>query len=198
MTRDKAIDGWDNLSVASAQPLLYTTYEIPRLGFHQLYANATLPAYATKDSACFDLAAHLIDAEGNLRVIKSVDPQNSMSDMLRMASDLLIPPTTTVLIPTGLIAKIPSGYSVRVHMRSSVALKRGLILPNGEGVIDADYFDELFLMVRNASNAVVTVKHGERICQGELVQNVRFPIEQIHTRPEQTTDRTGGFGSTGV
>lgn len=192
----KKVDGWDNLSPSYA--MFQTNYSVPRFGFHQLHSNALMPAYATKESACFDLSAHLIDAEGNLRIIKSVDPQNTMSDMLRVNPDLLIPPATTVLIPTGLIAKIPSGYSVRVHMRSSVALKRGLILPNGEGVIDADYFDELFLMVRNASNAFVTVKHGERICQGELVQNVRFTIEQIHTKPEQTTDRTGGFGSTGV
>ncbi len=194
---DIVIDDWYNVSAASMQPLLYTTYEIPSFGFHSLYSNVSLPAYATKDSACFDLAAHLIDAEGNLRTIKSVDPQNYMSDMLRMTSDLLIPPATTVLIPTGLIAKIPSGYSVRVHMRSSVALKRGLILPNGEGVIDADYFDELFLMVRNVSDAFVTVKHGERICQGEIIQTMKFPIEQIYSRPTQTTDRAGGFGSTG-
>jgi len=179
-----------------------------KFGFYQLYANASLPTYATEHSACFDLAAHLIDAEGNFRMIKSVDQNNVIIDdqqldpillrwWPRYDKNILISPGTTVLIPTGLIAKIPSGYSVRVHMRSSVALKRGLILPNGEGIIDADYFDELFLMVRNTSSAMVTVKHGERICQGELVQNVRFPIEHIHTRPEQTTDRTGGFGSTG-
>lgn len=169
-----------------------------QFGFYQLYANAPIPTYATEHSACFDLAAHLVDDGGHLRVIKSVDPQNTMSDMLRLSSDLMIPPQTTVLIPTGLIAKIPVGYSVRVHMRSSVALKRGLILPNGEGIIDADYFDELFLMVRNTSSAFVTVKHGERICQGDIVNTIRLPIEQIHTRPEQTTDRAGGFGSTGV
>jgi len=172
-----------------------------QFGFHQLYANAPLPTYATEHSACFDLAAHLVDDRGYLRIIKSVDAQNTMGDMLRLTprniSDLEIPPQTTVLIPTGLIAKIPMGYSVRVHMRSSVALKRGLIMPNGEGIIDADYFDELFLMVRNASSALVTIKHGERICQGDLVNTIRLPIEQIHTRPEQTTDRAGGFGSTG-
>lgn len=171
-----------------------------QFGFHQLYANAPLPTYATEHSACFDLAAHLVDDHGYFRMIKSVDQNNVISDEAwwsRYDKSILISPGTTVLIPTGLIAKIPMGYSVRVHMRSSVALKRGLILPNGEGIIDADYFDELFLMVRNTSSATVTVKHGERICQGELVQNVQFPIEHIHTRPEQTTDRTGGFGSTG-
>jgi dUTP pyrophosphatase len=138
-----------------------------------------------------------MDNEGKFCSIKSVDEQNRAYSAAITNSALIIPSSTTMLIPTGLIAKIPSGYSLRIHMRSSVALKRGLIVPNGEGIIDADYFDELFMLIRNISNTSVVVKHGERICQGEIIKNVQFPIQQIYNRPEQTTNRTGGFGSTG-
>jgi len=172
-----------------------------QFGFHQLYANAPLPAYATEHSACFDIAAHFMDEKGIARTIKVI------SDILTVHPEYPNPyeksfsfnlkPGYLALIPTGLIAKIPQGYSLRTHVRSGIAMKRGLYLPNGEGIIDSDYFDELFLMVKNASTTVVSIKHGERICQGEWVPVLRFPIEEIHTKPEQTTDRKGGFGSTG-
>jgi deoxyuridine 5'-triphosphate nucleotidohydrolase len=171
-------------------------------GFYKLFENAIIPSYGTDQSACFDIAAHLMDEKGVARTIKVV------TDILTVHPEYPNPYENTLsfnlqagytaLIPTGLIAKIPQGYSLRTHVRSGIAMKRGLYLPNGEGIIDSDYFDELFLMVKNASKSVVSIKHGERICQGEWVPVLRFPIEEIHTRPEQTTNRAGGFGSTGV
>jgi dUTP pyrophosphatase len=46
-----------------------------------------------------------------------------------------------MLIPTGLIADIPEGFSVRIHSRSGLAFKQGVYLTNCEGVIDSDYVD---------------------------------------------------------
>ena len=39
---------------------------------------------------------------------------------------------------------------------------------------------------------------GERIAQGELIKNYAYEIEVTKNVPEQTTNRVGGFGSTGV
>ena len=38
---------------------------------------------------------------------------------------------------------------------------------------------------------------GIRICQAELVNELSYMIFQTDVRPEQKTDRDGGFGSTG-
>jgi dUTP pyrophosphatase len=43
------------------------------------------------------------------------------------------PPQERALIPTGLIFDIPEGYSIRIHPRSGMALKYGLILANCRG-----------------------------------------------------------------
>ena len=37
-------------------------------------------------------------------------------------------PGERILVPTGLIFNIPEGHSVRLHARSSVSLKKGLIM----------------------------------------------------------------------
>jgi dUTPase len=79
-----------------------------------------------------------------------------------------------------------------------VSLKQGLTLINAEGVVDADYVEELFVPLYNASGVAVQLKHGERIAQGELVQCAHYEIVETPTRPTQKTDRAGGFGSTGV
>jgi dUTP pyrophosphatase len=76
-----------------------------------------------------------------------------------------------------------------------MAFKRGLILPNAPGTIDADYPDEWLIMLRNDSRQPVAIEHGERIAQVILSQ-----IAVLDWEPGDvgiSTDRRGGFGSTG-
>ena len=109
-----------------------------------------------------------------------------------------IAPGDRVLVPTGLIFDIPDGHSVRLHTRSSVSLKKGLTMPNGEGIIDSDYYHQTFVMLYNAGADEVFIEDGERIAQGELIKNYDYTIEETEDVPEQKTSRVGGFGSTGV
>jgi dUTP pyrophosphatase len=76
-------------------------------------------------------------------------------------------------------------------------LKKGLTLPNGQGIIDADYYHQTYVMLYNASADEVKIWHGERVAQGELIQNEMYTMEETKVMPEQKTDRVGGFGSTG-
>jgi dUTP pyrophosphatase len=71
-------------------------------------------------------------------------------------------------------------------------------MPNGEGIIDSDYYHQTFVMLYNASADEVLIKNGERIAQCELIKTNVYEIEETKNVPEQTTNRVGGFGSTGV
>ena len=71
-------------------------------------------------------------------------------------------------------------------------------MPNGEGIIDSDYYHQTFVMLYNASADEVLIENGERIAQGELVKTLSYSIEETKDVPEQKTNRVGGFGSTGV
>jgi hypothetical protein len=77
-------------------------------------------------------------------------------------------------------------------------LKQGLVLANAEGVIDADYVEEVFVMLHNISGNAVTINQGDRVAQAELVKNVEYTVEETPARPLHKTNRQGGFGSTGI
>ena len=72
------------------------------------------------------------------------------------------------------------------------------MLGNSEGVIDSDYYHQTYVMLHNSSADEVRVYHGDRIAQGELVENVKTELVETMVMPEQSTSRVGGFGSTGV
>jgi dUTP pyrophosphatase len=129
-----------------------------------------LPTYATAGSVGFDL-------------------------MCREETE--IAPRTVELIPSNVIVKIPSGYMLMLTLRSSTPLRKGLLIPNGVGIIDQDYCgegDELKVQVFNFREEAVTVTRGERIAQGIFipVMSVRW-----HAVDEMGQGR-GGFGSTGI
>ena len=155
--------------------------------------NVILPKYQTLHSACFDIHVNLED----LTEVESYNDYN-MTQPLRVAGGILsIPPRFRVKIPTGLKFDIPTGYSVRLHPRSSMAYKKGLVLSNQEAVIDADYREQTYILLKNDSTERVKIFHGDRICQGELIQNLKYDIERTDTRPESVEGRDGGMGSTG-
>ena len=164
------------------------------LKYYKMNEDVKEPIFATDGSACFDICASIKDNEPitvyrmrNLKV--QVNPINKT---------IRIAPGDRVLIPTGLIFDIPECHSVRLHIRSSVSLKKGLTMPNGEGIIDSDYYHQTYVMLYNASADEVRIYHGDRVAQGELVKNVKTELIETMDIPEQSTSRVGGFGSTGV
>jgi dUTPase len=49
----------------------------------------------------------------------------------------------------------------------------------------------------NISNTTVRVDHGDRLAQGEMVENFCYNIMKMNIKPTRKTDRDGGMGSTG-
>lgn len=130
------------------------------------------PVYATAGSAGMDIYAHI------------------------EAGSLQIAPLERLLIPTGLYIQLPYGYEAQLRMRSSWALKKGLILPNAPATIDADYRGEIKVIIANISNQIHTIHSGDRIAQIVVAKHERVrwqAVEQL----DNTQRGTGGFGSTG-
>lgn len=170
------------------------------LKYYKLREDAKEPVFGSKDAACFDLSC-VFDFNQVVSLYLD-DKDKKQGRPARVDKDslpyVLIYPNERMLIPTGLVFDIPEGYSMRLHARSGVALKRGLTLVNSEGVIDSDYVEEVYAAVVNLSNVAQIIQSGERICQGELVKSLKYQIKEVTQRPEQKTDRDGGFGSTGT
>ena len=112
--------------------------------------------------------------------------------------DITIAPKTSVIVPTGVKAWMEEDEFLMLFNRSSNPSKKKLILINGVGIIDADYYNnpenegEIGFSFFNMGDTDVTIKKGEKLGQGVFstyltADNEICPI----------SERTGGFGSTG-
>jgi len=116
---------------------------------------------------------------------------------LEAAEEVLVEPGRVALIPTGLKAYMEDGDVLLLAIRSSMAVKRGLMLANGIGVIDADYVDNpdneghVLVAVANTGQSPVRIQVGERIAQAIFT---RFLTTDDDTA---SGERKGGLGSTG-
>jgi len=101
-------------------------------------------------------------------------------------------------IPTGIAIALPDASAVAVVCaRSGLALKRGLGLANGIGVIDSDYRGELFVALINNDAKPQVIENGERI--GQLMILPVIAAEYVVAEElDETARGTGGFGSTGT
>ncbi|MCX8008174.1 MAG: dUTP diphosphatase [Patescibacteria group bacterium] len=166
---------------------------MPTLKYFKQDSFAFDPVFATKNSACFDLCARLVNDD----VVKGFSYANIGINLKVKDQSIRVYPNDRLMIPTGLIFDIPEGYYVRLYIRSGTALKKGLALANSVGVIDSDYVEPVYILLTNISGVTTTITHGERICQAELVPVHEVDFEVLSERPQQKTDRSGGFGSTG-
>lgn len=141
-----------------------------RLKIKRLDPAVGLPQPATGRSAGFDLAA---------------------------AADVDIPPRSIRLVGTGLVIGVPDGHFLGIFARSSTPLKRGLMVANGVGVVDADYCgpaDEVKIQLLNFTDQPVQVKRGDRLAQGIVLP---CPLVEWEEVDDLRVPSRGGFGSTG-
>lgn len=133
------------------------------------YPNAVIPYRATEHSAGYDFVA----VEG-----------------------VYVRPHSISLIPTGIKCQLEPEYYLQLALRSSTPKKKGLMLANGIGIIDADYYNNsdneghIMFQVYNFTDDTVEIEAGERIGQGTIL---RYYITEDDNA---TGKREGGFGST--
>ena len=101
------------------------------------------------------------------------------------------------IIPTGLKVVIPEGYEIQVRSRSGMVAKRGLVVGNSPGTVDACFRGEIGVILINLSNEPQVIEPGERIAQMILMPYVEMQFKEMEELSE-TKRGNGGFGSTGV
>ena len=111
---------------------------------------------------------------------------------LEAAEDVRVTERQISLVPTGLKAFFPPDEVLLIYLRSSLAVKHGLILANGVGVIDADYRGHIILPVTSL-NGDFEIKRGMRIAQGIFQKYLTVDGDEIG----RGAVRQGRFGSTG-
>jgi dUTP pyrophosphatase len=115
----------------------------------------------------------------------------------------LQPQEATVLIPSGIALHMDSlDFCAVILPRSGLGHKKGLVLGNSVGLIDADYTAQCFISAWNrnpaSSNQVITIQPGERIAQMMFLPVVRPEFKVVEEFSTTSQRGGGGFGSTGV
>lgn len=151
--------------------------------------NIQLPQRATENAAGYDFEA----AEDI--VIPAVWKQlihHFVSN--KTADEKLVKP---VLVATGIKSYMGEDEYLQLANRSSNPLKRFLVLSNGVGVIDSDYYNNpdneghIMFQFSNFGLTDVKIKKGERIGQGIFLPFLKADNDVANEK------RTGGFGSSG-
>lgn len=102
------------------------------------------------------------------------------------------------LVPTGVKAFMQKDEYLQIFARSSIPVNLGLIMSNGVGIVDSDYYNNptneghIMIEFNNLTNEHITIKKGTRIAQG--IFNKILPV--THGIRIKNDTRSGGFGST--
>lgn len=135
-----------------------------------IYEEIALPTRATKGSAGYDFCA---------------------------PKEIILKPGETVLVPTGIRARINDGFVLLLFPRSSLGFKYRMQLNNTVGVIDSDYYNadnegHIMCKITNDSkeDKTMTVQAHQGLVQGIFLA---YGIVDDDTADQI---RTGGFGST--
>jgi dUTP pyrophosphatase len=126
---------------------------------------------------------------------RSMTPDSAGMDIYAdLEAEVSIPPLGRALVPTGFALAIPQGYEAQVRPRSGLALRSGLTILNAPGTIDADYRDEVKVLLINLGDQPVRIQRGDRIAQLVIAPVTRVQWQEVDQL--DSTSRTGGFGHT--
>lgn len=110
-----------------------------------------------------------------------------------------IKPKQMVKIKTNVKCKMGDREVLMLYVRSSIGIKKNLMLANGTGVIDSTYYNNpdnegnIIIALYNYGDEPQTIEIGDRIAQGVIVWF--FTVENDVVLSDK---RTGGIGSSGV
>lgn len=108
-------------------------------------------------------------------------------------------PNERVLVFTDIKACMLPDEVLEIHVRSSIGVKKNIVLSNITGIIDSSYYGNpsndgnIGLTLWNTSDKVQVLEANERVCQGIFKKYLVASNDNI-----VNNERTGGFGSTGA
>lgn len=112
--------------------------------------------------------------------------------------DFEIKPGETKIVPTDVKAKMLTNEVLLLFVRSSIGIKKHIVLANGTGVIDSTYYSNIDNdgnicgAFTNLGTETQVFKAGDRIMQGVFLEY----LTTVDDKP-LNAERTGGIGSSG-
>jgi len=116
---------------------------------------------------------------------------------------LVLPPGSPAhLVPAGIALHMDNAHMAAIIApRSGLGHRKGLVLGNLQGVIDADYLGPIMVSVWNRNGpgtSPIVIEPGERIAQMMFVPILRPHFSVVQDFSGTSERGEGGFGSTGT
>ena len=114
------------------------------------------------------------------------------------ATPTTIKPHESKVFCTGIKAYMPSDEFLAIYIRSSIGIKKNLMLKNSVCIIDEDFYNNkeneghIIIALYNYGDEPVTLEPFERVAQGV------FQKYGVVDNDNADQTRTGGIGSTGT
>ena len=114
------------------------------------------------------------------------------------ATPTTIKPHESKVFCTGIKAYMPSDEFLAIYIRSSIGIKKNLMLKNSVCIIDEDFYNNkeneghIIIALYNYGDEPVTLEPFERVAQGV------FQKYGVVDNDDADQIRTGGIGSTGT
>jgi dUTP pyrophosphatase len=112
------------------------------------------------------------------------------------------PQAAAILIPSGIAVQMNHpNMAAFLLARSGLGHKKGLVLGQGVGTIDADYTNQIFISAwlrTPPGSEPLMIMPGDRIAQLVFVPILRPTFKLVEAFSAATSRGEGGFGSTGV
>lgn len=171
---------------------------------------ATAPTRGSKYSSCIDLYANedVIIGAGETKIVPlgvKIDLE-SLNNKIRKTSIMKYGYGEYDSVWGGIYNEFYKSHCLELKCRSSLPLKKGLIIANGVGEIDLDYPDEIGIILHNPicelqenqTDALCQVEYHETtIIKGDRVAQIRLVEHKSYLFGVESEDeRSGGFGST--
>jgi dUTP pyrophosphatase len=134
---------------------------------------------------------------GEIKLPTRADVGSAGYDFYCPVDARLLPAQKTIIF-TDVKAYMQPDEVLELYIRSSLAVKKGLMLSNNVGIVDATYYSNggndgnIGIALVNTSGTAVDLKAGEKIAQGIFKKFLVADEDEV-----QKAERTGGFGSSG-
>ena len=150
-----------------------------------------IPPY---EDLCNEMIGVLLDeSESIFDAVSDAKEAMTLDQIAALTKHAQAKPT---LIPTGVKCHLDPDTFLQLSIRSSSPLKYWIILANGVGIIDADYYNNpdneghIYFQVINLSPIPIKIKKGDAIGQGIIMNYNKVYDDHANQL------REGGFGST--
>lgn len=171
---------------------------LPHIEIKQIFLGSHIPTRATDGSAGYDLVVptepkNLADA-----IYVDLHGPGRADPMVEGGRGVAIQPGHTVRFRLGFAIHIKDpNWEAQIRARSGLAVKRGLIVPNGVGTIDSDYQGEVMVALHNIGHVPQVIRAGDRIAQLVFAPVGHPRLLHVSEFSDGTERGDGSFGSTG-